>query len=194
MEALAGATAHATTRTIRLPGRALRSTMAALALGLAIAGTAQAYTIPQRTNVPVLPTIYKVQGAHYDIGNPVSGPMLRPWVFQSGPVVNRVAPTGAQTVQVTYTVERWNGSTWPVVATQSGAVTIAANQVSAKAPNLSILPSQGAGSYRVRLAIVWTSEIGAVLGSMKASMSSSGDYVCSTTGPCTVGAGYVTLG
>jgi hypothetical protein len=65
---------------------------------------------------------------------------------------------------------------------------------SAKLPSLSVLPSSGSGYYRVRVALTWTSEVGAVLGSMSVVMDQSGDYVCSTSRTCTAGAGWVYLG
>ena len=187
-------TVHPGHRRARRSGRVVRGVMAALALGLIIAVPAQAFTTTSRTNVPVAPTIYKVQGAHYDIGSAVTGPMLKPWVFQPGPVLYRVSGSGAQTVKVTYTVERWDGSVWTVVARPSGSVTIGGTVTSAKAPNLSLLPTQGSGYYRVKVAMVWTSQIGAVLGSMNVSMSASGDYTCSTTRTCSVGDGWVFIG
>ena len=178
----------------RGPGRALRAGLVAVALGLVATVPVQAYSITSRTNVPVGPTIYQVQGAHYNAGSPVTGPMYKPWVFQSGPVVNRVSISGSQTVQTVYTVERWNSSAWVVVGTVSKSVTIAATATSAKTPDLSVTPSQGSGYYRVRLAITWTSPIGAVLGSMSLSMNSSADYTCSTTRTCSVGAGWIYIG
>jgi hypothetical protein len=194
MEATVLDTVQPENRQTRRPGRTLRAAVAALAIGFAIVAPAQAYTITSRTGVPVTPTIYMVQGAHYNIGSAVTGPMMKQWVFQSGPVVYRVAGSGAQTVKVAYTVERWNGSAWIAVARPSGSVTIAATVTSAKAPNLSVLPTEGSGYYRVKLGLTWTSPIGAVLGSMNVSMSSSTDYQCSTTRTCTVGAGWVYLG
>ena len=127
-------------------------------------------------------------------GSAVTGPMWRPWVYQGGPVVSRTTPSGAQSVSVTYTVQRWNGSAWAHVTNMSGSSTIAAGAVSAKLPNLSVLPNAGSGYYRVQLALTWTSPIGAVQGSMNAQMSQSGDYVCSTSRTCSAYAGQVYIG
>ena len=163
------------------------------ALLLGVATQASAYTVTSRQNVPVAPTIYTVQGAHQNVGSAVTGPMYKPWVYQSGPVVNRVA-RGTEYVRVTYNVDRWTGSAWVLAATRSVSVTIGSTVTSAKAPALSVLPSAGAGYYRVRLAMTWTSPIGAVLGSMSVSMNQAGDYVCSTTRSCTVGSGWIYIG
>ncbi len=180
-----------------LPRRALLTAFTAVLLvliGVASAGSASAWTYSNRSSVPVLPTIYQVQGAHYNSGSAVTGPMWRPWVYQSGPIASRTTPTGAQSVSVTYTVQRWNGSAWAHVTNVSGSATIAAGSVSAKLPNLSVLPNAGSGYYRVQLALTWTSPIGAVQGSMNAQMSRSGDYVCSTSRTCTAYAGQVYIG
>jgi hypothetical protein len=163
-------------------------------LGLLVAAPAGAYTTTSRTGVPVTPGIYKVQGAHRNVGSAVTGPMWKPWIYQSGPVVYRVAVSGTQSVRVTYRVDRWNGSSWVLRHTVTGTASIDSTVTSAKAPALSILPSDGSGYYRVRLAMTWTSPIGAVLGSMNVTMSTAGDYTCSTTRTCTVGAGWVHLG
>ena len=165
----------------------------AVVIGLLGAGPAQAYTTTSSSNVAVAPTIYQVQGAHYNVGSPVIGPMYKPWVYQSGPVVNRVAGSASQTVRVTYSVDYWRGY-WSFLASQSGSTTIASGYVSAKEPALSMLPSTGTGYYRVRVSLTWTDAIGAVIGSMKASMDNSGDYICSTSRTCTAGAGWVYLG
>ena len=164
------------------------------ALGLLVAGPASAYTTTSRSGVPVTPIIYKVQGAHYNAGSPVTGPMWKPWIYQSGPVLYRVAGSGTQSVRVTYRVDRWNGTAWVQRHSAAGSVSIGAAVTSAKGPNLSILPSDGSGHYRVRIAMTWTSPIGAVLGSMNVTMSQAGDYVCSTSRTCSVGAGWVYLG
>ena len=165
----------------------------AVVIGLLGAGPAHAYTTTSSSNVAVTPTIYQVQGAHYNVGSPVTGPMYKPWVYQSGPVVNRVAGSASQTVRVTYSVDYWRGY-WSFLASQSGSTTIASGYVSAKEPALSMLPSTGTGYYRVRVSLTWTDAIGAVIGSMNASMDNSGDYICSTSRTCTAGAGWVYLG
>ncbi|MBA2557072.1 MAG: hypothetical protein H0V12_06990 [Chloroflexi bacterium] len=189
------AMSHRSTRRHRGPGRRFLATLLAPALLLgAAAAPVQAYTITSRTSVPTLPTIYQVQGAHYDAGSAVTGPMWKPWLYQSGPVVKRVSGSGSQSVQVTYKFDRWNGSSWVNQGTRTGSVTIAASATSAKAPNLSVTPSAGSGYYRVRLGLTWTSQIGAVLGSMSVSMNQSGDYVCSTTRTCSTGPGWVYIG
>lgn len=163
------------------------------AAALLTATPASAYTVASRSNVPVVPTVYQVQGAHKDIGSAVTGPMYQPWVYQSGPVVQRVAGTGAQTVQVRYQVLRWTGSGWVTHTTQSGSVTIAATATSAKAPALSVLPGTS-GYFSVSLSLTWTSPIGGVLGSTTVSMNESRDYICSTTRTCSVGNGFVYVG
>jgi hypothetical protein len=163
-------------------------------LGLLVAAPAGAYTTTSRTGVPVTPVIYKVQGAHRNVGSAVTGPMWKPWIYQSGPVAYRAAGGGTQSVRVTYRVDRWNGSSWVLRHTVTGTASIGSTVSSVKAPSLSILPSDGSGYYRVRLAMTWTSPIGAVLGSMSVAMSAAGDYTCSTTRTCTVGAGWIHLG
>lgn len=165
-----------------------------VALGLLVAAPANAYTTTTRSGVPVNPVIYQVQGSHYDAGSAVTGPMYKPWVFQGGPVVYRAAGSGAQTVKVTYRVDRWNGSSWVLRHSLTGTASISSSLTSVKAPNLSVLPSDGSGYYRVRIEMTWTSQIGAYLGSMNVTMNGSGDYVCSTARTCTAAAGYVYLG
>src|SRR5688572_8321270 len=68
-------------RARRLP-RIRRLAVVALApvLLLAAAIPAEAYTITARSSVPVAPTIYKVQGAHKNVGSAVTGPMWKPWI------------------------------------------------------------------------------------------------------------------
>jgi hypothetical protein len=171
---------------------AITATVAAV-IGLLGAVPAHAYTTTSSSNVAVAPTIFQVQGAHYNVGSAVTGPMYKPWVYQSGPVVNRVAGSASQTVRVTYSVDYWRGY-WSFLASQSGSATIASGYVSAKEPALSMLPSTGTGYYRVRVSLTWTDAIGAVIGSMNVTMNNSGDYICSTTRTCTAGAGWVYLG
>ena len=163
-------------------------------LALLVAGPAGAWTTTSSQGVPVQPTVYAVQGSHYNSGSSITGPMYKPWLYQSGPVVYRVSGSDAQTVRVVYRVDRWNGSSWAERNTAQGSTTIASGVTSAKAPNLSILPSDGSGYYRVRMDLTWTNQIGAYLGSTSLVMSSSRDYVCSTTRTCSIGAGYVYLG
>jgi hypothetical protein len=186
-----------TTDQTRPAGRR-RSIIASLIAGLLatvallVAAPAGAYTVTSG-GVPVAPVIYQVQGAHWDAGSAVTGPMWKQWIYQSGPVVNRVTGSGAQYVRVVYSVDRWYGS-WVQRAQTTVNVTIGAAQVSAKAAALSILPSDGTGYYRVRLAMTWTSPIGAVIGSLNVTMDGASDYICSTTRPCTAGGGWVYLG
>ena len=164
-------------------------------LGMLVAAPASAYTTTARSGVPVTPVIYQVQGAHYNAGSAVTGPMYKPWVYQSGPVVYRAGGSGAQTVRVTYRVDRWNGSSWVLRHSLSGTTSISATATSAKAPNLTVLPSDGSGYYRVRVEMTWTSAIGSYLGSMNVTMGgTSGDYVCSTTRTCAATANYVYIG
>ena len=47
----------------------------------------------------------------------------------------------------------------------TGTASIGSGVTSAKAPNLSLLPTDGSGYYRVRVEMTWTSAIGAYLGS-----------------------------
>lgn len=178
---------------VRTATRAAAVVLAAAGLGVSGTASSQAYTWSGRSNVPVMPTVYGVQGAHYDTGSAVTGPMWRPWLFQSGPVAQRTA-SGTQTVKVTYHVYRWNGSAWAAYANASGSATIGSSVVSAKLPNLSYLPPAGSGYYSVGLSMVWTSAIGGVQGSVEVGMTQSGDYSCATTRPCTAGAGWVYLG
>lgn len=184
-------TVTAVARRLALAGAAL-ATVAGATLGAA--GSAEAYTITTRSNVPVFPTIYQVQGAHYNIGTPASAQYV-PWIYQSGPVASRVG-AGAQTVRVTYTVDRWTGSAWALHATRSGSASIPSTLTSVKLPNLSLTGiDTTAGYYRVRtVALTWTSPIGAVIGSTTVAMNASGDYTCSVPGPCTAYAGYVWVG
>ena len=164
-------------------------------LSLAVAAPASAYSITSRANVPVAPTIYQVQGRHYDAGQAVTGPMYKPWIYQPGPLVSRTAPSGTEYVQVTYTVQKWNGSSWVTVGTQTKSGSIASSVTSTQLPALSMLPSGYSGGYfRVSESITWTNPIGAVIGSMKISMNQSGDYRCQTTRTCSIGAGWVYLG
>ncbi len=183
--------------------RGLRARSAALGLLAAsftavclpvLAQPAHAYTITQST-MAVRPTVYQVEGRHYDSGSAVTGPMLRPWIFQTGPVVYRTSPSsGTEYIKVTYTVQRWNGSAWANYYTASSNVTIPSSLTSAQAGALSFLPNAGAGYYYVKVQITSTDSIGAVRGSFSAAMNQSGDYRCNTTRPCSVGNGYVYVG
>jgi hypothetical protein len=165
------------------------------ALGLLVAASpAHAYTTSSRSGVPVAPVVYAVQGSHYSTGSAVTGPMYRPWIYQAGPVVYRAAGTGQQSVRVVYRVDRWNGSSWVLRHSASGAATIASGVPSAKAPNLSLLPTDGSGYYRVRVEMTWTNGIGAYLGHMNVTMNGTGDYRCSTTRTCSTSASWVYLG
>lgn len=179
---------------LRLVISALVALLVAVLIALTGVAPANAYTVTSRSNVPVSPTVYKVQGAHYDVGTPVTGPMWKPWIYQAGPVVYRTAVSGDQYVQVTYSVDRWNGSTWVSQGTQAKGLKITAALTSAQAPALSMLPSAGSGYYRVRLSIVYTTLIGAVSGSMDVAMNTSGDYTCSTSRTCSVASNSVYLG
>lgn len=164
-------------------------------LSMAVAAPAGAYTVTSRSNVPVSPTIYQVQGRHYDAGQAVTGPMYQPWVYQPGPVVYRTTSSGTEYVRVTYTVQKWNGSSWANVGTQNRSGQIGSSVTSTQLPALSMTPSGYNGGYfRVLESITWTNAIGAVTGSMNVSMNSSGDYTCRTTRTCTAGAGWVYLG
>lgn len=173
---------------------AILTAVASLVAALFAASPASAYTTTSRSNVPVAPVVYQVQGSHYNVGSAVTGPMWKPWVYQSGPTVYRVSGSGEQSVRVQYSVDRWTGSAWALHTSQAQGVRIASTATSAKAPALSVLPSGGSGYYRVRLSITWTSPIGAVLASTSISMNATGDYVCSTSRTCTAGPGYVHLG
>lgn len=177
----------------RVIARLVAAFAAAVAVTFAVGAPSQAYTIASRSNVPVMPTIYQVQGAHYNTGSAVTGPMWHQWVYQPGATVQRTA-SGNQTVQVTYTTQRYYSTGWSTISTNRGSVTIPSAQVSATLPALSILPSQGSGYYRVLTSYVWTSAIGAVQSSLTANMTDSGDYRCVTSRPCTAGAGWVYLG
>jgi hypothetical protein len=189
-------TTTATATTTANPHRIALSLLVTLlaALGLLVAAPANAYTTNTRSGVPVTPVIYQVQGAHSNVGSAVTGPMYKPWIYQSGPVVYRAAGSGAQTVRVVYRVDRWNGTSWVLRHTLTGNASIGASATSAKAPNLSVLPSDGSGYYRTRVEMTWTSPLGAVIGSMNVTMGTAGDFVCSTTRTCTATAGYVYLG
>lgn len=182
-----------TTASPRVIARLVAALAAAVAVTLAVGAPSQAYQIASRSNVPVMPTIYQVQGAHYDSGSAVTGPMWRQWVYQPGASVQRTA-SGSQSVQVTYTTQRYSSTGWSTISTNRGSVTIPSTQVSASLPALSILPTQGSGYYRVLSSIVWTSAIGAVQSSLSVNMTDSGDYRCVTSRPCTAGAGWVYLG
>lgn len=175
--------------------RALLVAAIAGALSLAVAVPANAYTTTARSNVPVNPTVYQVQGRHYDAGQSVTGPMYKPWIYQPGPLVHRTAPSGTEYVKVTYTVQKWNGSSWATVGTQTKSGSISSGVTSLRLPALSMLPSGYSGGYfRVSESITWTNPIGAVIGSMSVSMNQSGDYTCSTTRSCSVGSGWIFLG
>lgn len=171
---------------------ALLATLAALVTAVAMSSPAGAYTISTRSNVPVLPTVYVVQGAHNNIGSAVTGPMWKPYVFQSGPVAYRASTSGAQTVRVTYTVERWNGSAWVYETGQTSSGTISSSLTSVKLPSLSQYVG-GGYYYRVRFSLTWTSAIGAVLASMSGTMNASGEYVCSTAQTCTTASNSIYL-
>ncbi len=189
--------ARTTASGTRQPGRSKRArllTLVAPLLLLAAASPVDAYTITSRQSVPTAPTVFKVQGRHYDIGSQVTGPMLKPWLYQRGPTVSRVNGSGSQTVSIRYDVYRWNGSSWASYTSASGSVTIAANASSASAPALSLLPNAGAGYYHVQFSLTWTSQIGGVLGSFAGSMNQTGDYSCNTTRTCSTGQGWVYIG
>src|SRR3954452_619024 len=97
-------------RTAETHRRPLAVTLIVIAFALASmlgAAPAEAYTITQRTGVPVLPTIYKVQGTHVNIGSEITGPMWQGRLNLPGPNAQRTAP-GDQTVRVTYRVYAWN--------------------------------------------------------------------------------------
>ena len=182
----------------RTPRRGVLAAAVVALLGapaaLVLAAPASAYTTTSSSGVPVPPAIYQVQGSHYNTGSAVTGPMWKPWVYQSGPTVYRVSGSGDQHVRVQYSVDRWTGSTWALNTSQTQSAKIAAATTSAKAPALSVLPPGGSGYYRVRLAMTWTSPLGAVLASRSVAMNSSGDYLCSTTRTCSAGPGYVYVG
>ncbi len=168
-----------------LLGLALVSTLMAL-----VPGSAQAYTITDNRSGAVRPTVYKVQSL---VENLSQSPVARPpykGVFQSGPVVSRIRPSGQESVRVNYTVYKWNGSSWVVDGTYAGSATIASTATSVKLPNLRHLKSASAAYYSVQLKVTWTSPIGAVLGSFGAAMNEARDYTC-TYSACTVGAGWI---
>lgn len=178
-------------------GTVVRRILLALAPLLAVvlaAAPAEAYTTTARSGVPVTPVVYAVQGSHYATGSAVTGPMYKPWLYQSGPVVYRTGGTAQQQVRVVYRVDRWNGSSWVLRHTATGSTSIAAGTTSATAPNLSLLPADGSGYYRVRVELTWTSAVGAHLGQMHLTMNGSADYRCSTTRTCTSSPSWVYLG
>lgn len=172
---------------------AMALTLVSLIATMAMATPADAYTITSRNSVPVAPTIYRVQGAHYNAGSALTGPMYKPWVYQPGPTVFRTT-SGTQYVQVRYLVDRWNGSSWSLDSSQTRSTRIDPGYTSARAPALSVLPAGGRGYYRVRMAITYTSAIGGVQGWFNTVMNHSGDYTCNTTRTCQVGPGYVFIG
>lgn len=187
-------TATTTTATPSRPTRRLArvaaATVAAATLAAAGASSASAYTIIQN-RVPVAPTIYQSVGTHLNIGTPHAPQWVRR-VTQSGPVVQRTAPGGTEHISVTYSVYRWDGSSWAWQKNYTGSALIPATQVSAKLPPLRH-DSFSAGYYRVTESITYTSPIGAVIGSYSLDMSEARDYKCNTSYSCSVGAGYIYL-
>lgn len=179
----------------RRAGGAVGALLAALVTALlgmtALAAPASAYQVTSGS-APVLPTIYAVQGAHQNVGSAVTGPMWKPYVYQSGPVVSRTSPGGAQYVSVRYGVDRWTGSAWTSETSQTVSGTIASTATSVQVPALSRYVG-GAAWYRVRLSVTWTSPIGAVIGSLGVTMNGTGDYRCSTTQTCSVATNAVYL-
>ena len=174
--------------------RPLAVVLAAVAFALVsmlVAAPAEAYTISQRSGVPVLPTIYKVQGTHANIGSEITGPMWQARLYQPGPIAQRTAQ-GDQTVRVTYRVYTWNGSTWSLKATRTGSAQIPSSQVSVRLPQLSYAPGN-AGYYSVQVDLTWSSALGAIQGSMRTSMNHQADYSCNTTQICQTGPGWVYL-
>ncbi|MEO6713883.1 MAG: hypothetical protein ABIM89_10690 [Mycobacteriales bacterium] len=173
---------------------AATTTVTAALLALGASSGASAYTITASSQVAVQPSISKVQGAHYNIGSAVTGPMWKQQIYQPGPIVSRQTQSGQQVVKVTYRLYRWSGTAWVLQERRAGSATILAGQGTVRLPALNTAPAAGRGYYSVGLDLVWTSQIGSVIASQSIAMNQAADYVCNTTLTCSTGVGWVYLG
>jgi hypothetical protein len=114
----------------------------------------------------------------------------------TGPTVSRsAATTGAQDVNIMYSVQRWNGSAWAQIAAQHGNVRIPAGVASGREPALYVVPTAGARSYyRVVMHFSWfVAGTNTLLGSTFVAPDRTSDFVCQYL-PCAATAGYVWAG
>jgi hypothetical protein len=99
-----------------------------------------------------------------------------------GPLVYRnPGSTGTQFVGGQYLMEKWNGSSWVVVArTQMFSRTIYTGQSSVRFPAMYMQPINARGSFRIVWIFTWMTASGTSLGSTRIQSSLVADHQCVT--------------
>jgi hypothetical protein len=100
----------------------------------------------------------------------------------TGPLVYRnPGSTGTQFVGGQYLMEKWNGSSWVVVArTQMFSRTIYTGQSSVRFPAMYMQPINARGSFRIVWIFTWMTASGTSLGSTRIQSSLVADHQCVT--------------
>jgi len=123
------------------------------------------------------------------------GPFISFMTFDTPYVARSPATSGAQSVQATYVVQRWNGSSWYIVIRQDTPVyTIPAGRQGVYLPKLYRSPTIQRGYFRVVWVVAWAAG-GASLGSTTIIPSRDTDFRCQQmVRPCAVSDSWVRLG
>ena len=172
----------------------LLCTLAVVAgVGLVTASSASAWAYAARTGSPGAVGVPNVSVADLSQGY---GPQLTFLTSTGATAARSPRTTDSQNVALIYSIQRWNGSSWSLVTSQSHVRRLPAGQASLAFPALFVQPSPARyGYWRVEYAFSWATTTGVTLGTAIVTPDRVSDHGCVTQyRPCVSYPGYVYAG